>query len=68
MNEIIVKSNQKLTHKACVEKIGISRIDGKTIYKIDLNLILDKTRAISEELGTKNFEIITDLETEKQTI
>ena len=28
-----IKSKKKLTYKACVEDIGLSRIDGKTIYK-----------------------------------
>lgn len=58
MSKIIyIKSNKKLTHKAGIESVGQSRIDGKTIYKVDMVLFND-ARPLYQQLGVKEFELI----------
>jgi hypothetical protein len=60
MNKIIyIKSNKKLTHKAGVELVGQSRIDGKNIYKVDMILFND-TRPLYQQLGVREFELISE--------
>jgi hypothetical protein len=51
-----------------IDKIGISRVDGTIIYKVNLDLMLDPNKSLIEELNTSNFKIFYDIETELQTL